>query len=99
MPGFPLAFTRSNVLQAVGQELLCFTNGKKIHKLRQRLRVEKRADTAGENQRMVVSSSGGAERDLTQIEDGKDIRIVVFKGKREGNHIKAMKRLLRFQRE
>jgi hypothetical protein len=82
-----------------GEDDLPFADGEEIHDPGQRFGVEKGADAAAENQGMALLSLGGKEGDAPELEDGRQVEIIVFKGDRKGDDVKVGKKPSRLERE
>jgi hypothetical protein len=70
----------------------CFPQKEKVEKGSERFRIEKGRDAARHDKRVVFSAVFREIRDLAQGKNLQDVGIVVFKGKREGKQVKALKR-------
>ncbi len=78
---------------------LAFADGENVHHFGQRLGVEKGAHPAAQHQRKPLFAVDGEERHLSQVENGRQIQIVVLEGNGESDDIEFGEVAARFEGE
>ena len=93
----PVLFFEHGVKQA-GQDYFRLADREQVHDLGQRFRVHERADATAQHQRLPVAAFLAPERQVAELENGRQVQVIVFKGDRERHQVELVEGTLGFDR-